>query len=525
MSDDCTALTCPQGDVCAFNRTRAATRQIFDALLAERGRLAETVADFASTLRAWRKNDQAAGEDGSLYRKESAADRVQIMTMHASKGLQFPIVFLAYGFSTQLKRETPKDEKESALQERRRLLYVALTRAEHRLYLPWSRQAWNWTAMKKKRDGTEEEVVGSGIGSAGSALLSCSDNGFLGKAIQGYFEDGQEEAFAPERALEGGGGAYVPRVHGHAGRVTLPVDCGITIPGVKGRRVKWDSFSALQKHSSAIAMEMPALAAGREIVADGGTSHENEPQDRTVKVDTLLPRNNVSGNVFHEIMETLCKNDSANGEIDFCTACNDGMEKDDSALMDLIRQAMRRNLLANREKDGDSTEKTLLRMVQNVLKTKIVIGSSEFKVMDVLKKDRLAEVEFVASENKLLDLPTKREGALNGKVDLLVRRGDKVFILDWKTNSLTDYMASDVIEVAMAEAGYHLQYQLYSLATAAWVKNCGLTLAGAAYLFVCGGEAGAESGLFAKGYDATSVDGFKKDISEMEFFTTEKKAE
>lgn len=528
MSNDCTALTCPQGDVCAFNRTRAATRQIFDALLAERGRLAETVADFASALRAWRKNDQAAGEDGSLYRKESAADRVQIMTMHASKGLQFPIVFLAYGFSSQLKRETPKDERAAALQERRRLLYVALTRAEHRLYLPWSRRAWNWTAIKKKRDGTEEELVGSGIGSAGSVLISSSDNGFLGKAIQVYFKDRQNEAFAPERTLEGEvnkAGARVPRALDYARRMTLPTDCGVTVPDLKGRRVKWDSFSSLQKNSSAVASETPVVADVQEIVAEGRASHETEPQDRTVKADTLLPRNNVSGNVFHEIMETLCKNDSANGEVDFATACNDGMEKDDSALMALIRQTMRRNLLANREKDGDSTEKTLLRMVLNALKTKIAIGTSEFKLMDVPKKDRLAEVEFVASENNLLDLPTKGEGALNGKIDLLVRREDKVFILDWKTNSLTDYAAADVIEAAMDEAGYHVQYQLYSLATAAWVKNCGLTLAGAAYLFVRGGEVGSVCGLFAKRYDATSVEGFKKGISEMEFFTTGKEAE
>ena len=360
-------------------------------------------------------------------------------------------------------------------------------------------------------------------------LISSSDNGFLGKAIQVYFKDMRDEAFAPERTLEGEVnkvGARVPRALDHSRRVTPPKDCGIAIPGLKGRRVKWDSFSSLQKHSSAIALEIPIVAAGQEIVAEGGASHETEPQDRTVKADTLLPRNNVSGNVFHEIMETLCKNDKARGEVDFETACNDGMEKDGSALMALIRQTMRRNLLANREKGGTSTEKTLLRMVQNALKTKIVIGSTpEFKLKEVPKEDRLAEVEFVASENDLLDLPTKREGALNGKVDLLVRRGDKVFILDWKTNSLTDYTDSDVIKAAMDEAGYHLQYQLYSLATSAWVRNCGLTLAGAAYLFVRGGEAGTESGVFAKGYDVTSVENFRTGISEMEFFTTGKEAE
>ena len=62
-------------------------------------------------------------------------------------------------------------------------------------------------------------------------------------------------------------------------------------------------------------------------------------------------------------MEALCNNDKAIGEVDFETACNEGMENDDSPLMVLIRQKMRKNMLSNREKDGDSTEKTLLRMV------------------------------------------------------------------------------------------------------------------------------------------------------------------
>ena len=99
MSDPCTALVRPAGDLSAFNRTRAAVRQIFDALLAEVGGIADSVSEFAAVLREWRKNDKAAGEDGPLFKKESEADRVQIMTMHASKGLQFPIVFVAYGFS------------------------------------------------------------------------------------------------------------------------------------------------------------------------------------------------------------------------------------------------------------------------------------------------------------------------------------------------------------------------------------------------------------------------------------------
>ena len=524
MSDDCTALVHPRADACAFNRTRAATRQILDALLEQRGTLAETVSDFASTLREWRKDDKAAGEDGALYKKESAADRVQIMTMHASKGLQFPIVFLAYGFSNQVKKGTPDDGKPAALQERRRLLYVALTRAEHRLYLPWSRRAWNWSA-----NGNDNE--GSGLGSAGSVLLASSPNGFLGKAIQVYarvhFKDDLEKAFAPERDIPAADGDAANELQGAGGHATAqarPADGPLKIPGLKSRRVQWDSFTMMQKHAADPA-EVPSVAEKPEFSVVDETPREVEPDDRKNQAETLLPRSNVSGNAFHEIMETLCNNDKASGEVDFGTACDKGMENDDSPLMALIRQKMRTNGLSNREKDGNSTEKTLLRMVQNALKTEIKIGRTTIFLKDIPHKDRMAEVEFVAGENDLLTLSKEREGALNGKIDLLVRVRDKVFILDWKTNSLTDYTDLKVIKEAMCDADYHLQYQLYSLAADAWLKSSGLTLAGAAYLFVRGGEGGSASGVFVKEYDAKSIEKFRNDISAKGFFAAGKEDE
>lgn len=537
MSDDCTSLMNPGTDLCAFNRTRAATRQIFDDLLTKCGSLADTVEDFASVLREWRKNDKTAGENGALYKKESNADRVQIMTMHASKGLQFPIVFLAYGFANQVKNGTPDEEKPSARQERRRLLYVALTRAEYRLYLPWSKRAWEWemTVNENKKDEkgkvikdesgknvTVAKVVKcSGLGSCGSVLLASSEDGFLGRAILSYFTSERERsnAFAPEynvQALSADVNVAPKSSTEQTEAQTLSTD--IQIPGLKSRRVQWDSFSLMQKHSS---------VAVQKITPESDASHKDENDNNPPPTtETLLKRGNVSGNVFHEIMETLCNNDNKRGEVDFETACEDGMAEEDSLLRMLIRQVMRKNMLSNHEKGADSTEKTLLRMVQNALNTEITIGGISFKLKDVPRQNRMAEVEFVADENKLLNLSVRREGSLNGKIDLLVRVGDKVVILDWKTNSLSDYTDSNVIKTAMDEADYHLQYQLYSLAVHAWLKSYGLTLCGAAYLFVRGGEFGTDrSGLFVTKIDAQGVERFRTDISAKGIFAAGKEAE
>ena len=112
---------------------------------------------------------------------------------------------------------------------------------------------------------------------------------------------------------------------------------------------------------------------------------------------------------------------------------------------------------------------------------------------------------------------------MNGKIDLLVRVGEKVFVLDWKTNSLPDYDAASVNE-KMDEAGYHLQYKIYSLAASEWLKPRGLRLGGVAYLFVRGGEVGERSGVFAQGYDAMTLDAFRDEISRMGYFAGRKEA-
>lgn len=517
MSDPCTALANPSGDLCAFNRTRAAVRQIFDALLSEMGGVACSASEFASVLREWRKNDVAAGDDGPLFRKESEADRVQIMTMHASKGLEFPIVFVAYGFSKQIANGTPKEDEPAALEERRRLLYVAITRAGYRLYLPWSARAWNW-------DG---DVPGSGIGSKDSALLVGADprqtKGFLGRAIQVYFKGREDSAFAPERSSQN---AQVEVSSGNgSGRVSLPRQPfeGLSIPGIKSRRFHWDSFTYIPQGGTP-----PANVGEKKVTTESGPGPDPEPDDPTVKAKTLLPRGKVSGNTFHEIMEVLCKNDARKDGVDFTTACDEKMKKEDSPLMELIRRVMRKYSLANRTGDknsGESTEKVLLRMVQNALKTPIKIGETEFCLRDISKENRLAEVEFVVSEqNCLVNLPADRDGALNGKIDLLVRKDKKVFVLDWKTNSLPDYGEVSV-NGKMDEEGYHLQYKIYSLAASEWLTPRGLKLGGVAYLFVRGGEVGERIGVFAQEYGATTLDTFRDEISKMGYFAGRKEAE
>lgn len=71
-----------------------------------------------------------ASDQDSLMQKQEG---VRMMTVHASKGLEFKYVFIT-GLEQDLFPHTRADEKKDS-EEERRLFYVAITRAEHKLYL------------------------------------------------------------------------------------------------------------------------------------------------------------------------------------------------------------------------------------------------------------------------------------------------------------------------------------------------------------------------------------------------------
>ena len=66
--------------------------------------------------------------------------RITMMTVHSAKGLEFPVVFIV-GLEENL-FPSPFCQSESELEEERRLLYVAITRAEQECYLTYASQRW-----------------------------------------------------------------------------------------------------------------------------------------------------------------------------------------------------------------------------------------------------------------------------------------------------------------------------------------------------------------------------------------------
>ncbi|MDO5425212.1 MAG: UvrD-helicase domain-containing protein [Eubacteriales bacterium] len=82
------------------------------------------------------------GEEGDLRRcggKSYRADAVTLMTLHASKGLEFPVVFLCGVRKGMIPLESTKGETD--LEEERRLFFVGMTRAKEELILVTSGEA------------------------------------------------------------------------------------------------------------------------------------------------------------------------------------------------------------------------------------------------------------------------------------------------------------------------------------------------------------------------------------------------
>ena len=69
---------------------------------------------------------------------ESASDRVTLMTMHAAKGLEFPVVFIIAFEQGLIPHERSQAEPEQ-LEEERRLLFVGITRAREELHISQAR--------------------------------------------------------------------------------------------------------------------------------------------------------------------------------------------------------------------------------------------------------------------------------------------------------------------------------------------------------------------------------------------------
>jgi DNA helicase-2/ATP-dependent DNA helicase PcrA len=127
------------------------------------------------------------------------ADAVQLMTLHSAKGLEFPNVFLV-GVEEGLFPHSMSAEDPARLEEERRLCYVGMTRAMHRLYLThaesrrlYGKESYPFPSRFLREVPPEllEEVRGRGIARPAATTKVAPTYAGVAKVEAGGFHLGQ----------------------------------------------------------------------------------------------------------------------------------------------------------------------------------------------------------------------------------------------------------------------------------------------------------------------------------------------
>ena len=136
---------------------------------------------------------------------EENEDALTLMTLHTAKGLEFPVVFMVgmeEGLLPHARSIRSEDEEDMA--EERRLAYVGITRAKHRLYLVHASQRAMWgnselqTASRFLEDIPEELLSGQvDRRSRQAAAYDRATSWLDGPAMFGRYRDGNYDSGVP----------------------------------------------------------------------------------------------------------------------------------------------------------------------------------------------------------------------------------------------------------------------------------------------------------------------------------------
>ncbi len=152
-------------------------------VLASNASVYDTLEEFLEDAALLSSADESAGENS-----------VSLMTMHAAKGLEFPVVFLV-GLEEGLFPSSRADNSLEELEEERRLAYVGMTRAMQQLFLTFAGSRYSfggrsYNAPSRFLLELGYEPYGTGAFGESGKFHSASENfGILGGDPDGDFSD------------------------------------------------------------------------------------------------------------------------------------------------------------------------------------------------------------------------------------------------------------------------------------------------------------------------------------------------
>jgi exodeoxyribonuclease V beta subunit len=470
--------------------------------------------------------------DNQQMRLESDANLVQIITLHSSKGLEFPLVFIPFASSYKTAQQALYHNDEQQLEvdfliqepnlqkadferlaEDIRLFYVAVTRAVYYCSIG----VWNISLGKSKK------VSGFDQSALGCLLLSSKDepdshpqenaevtitdqhisqriHALAAKCDLSYRHFTQAQSEAPQALVSQDNDAELPKLK--VLKLTKPVN----------RAWRLTSYSAISSQQVHLDMPAPGQDEGQDQVlslVQGEEYTEQTPQQSDPEQSPFsFERGANAGSFLHGVLENIdLQQPEQLAQVITQQSTWFGIGEEwhgclENWLTDVLlapfnaKAELESNTQALKETDTQAATQTPSISLSQ-LSTKQVKVEMEFHMP-------LHEVK-VGDFNRIINQYFKQHardyqfeqlnGMIKGFIDLMFEFEGKFYVADYKSNHLGDSYDSyhyAAMEQAMTGHDYHLQAILYTLALHRWLKyklpnyDYHTHIGGAYYLFIRG---------------------------------------
>ena len=463
----------------------------------------------------WLKNqidNSSPGDDALLLRLESDEGLVQIVTMHKSKGLEYPLVFIPYPGSLSTGRNNSRDiviyhdrdnlrpvidtgtdfisesvslRQQEDLSEELRLLYVALTRSKSSCILYWGKtKNINNSALKylihidvekPDHDQVKSDLEQLVLRAGGSIEVADME-----PDTSVRFDDARSNQKLTQQQ-------FSARIN---------------------RRWGMNSYTGLLRGRDADLPDHDEMSdPANDALTEEAVAEQQSKADREEQLIASLPAGARTGQLLHEIYEYM----------DFT---------DTSELRSLIEKSMQLHghLSSTREDKETDWAQVIETIVTNSLGASLD-DKGEMTLQQIGNKDRLNEMEFFFSisnldpeslQNALAVYPqysaaatglnfSAFEGLMQGFIDMVVRKDNRYYIADYKSNWLgetLEHYSQTALAGSINSHRYNLQYLIYTVALHRYLGkrvtdyNYESHFGGVYYLFVRGMRPGSSNGVW-----------------------------